>query len=122
VALLTTLHAIAVDQCEHADVNEYERLPFNSKYLYDIILRNVQLKANDTVPSVTVDIGINIDEEFNPRTRRVESVAKVVDIGDLRTYGAFRDVDVRGAVVEGSEIKIDQRIPMERVDLILKKK
>jgi hypothetical protein len=122
VALLTTLHAIAVDQCEHADVNEYERLPFNSKYLYDIILRNAQLKANDTVPSVTVDIGINIDEEFNPRTRKVEPVAKVVDIGDLRTYGAFRDVDVRGVVVEGSEIKIDQRIPMERVDLILKKR
>jgi hypothetical protein len=122
VALLTTLHTIAVDQCEHADVNEYERLPFNSKYLYDIILRNVQLKANDTVPSVTVDIGINIDEEFNPRTRRVESVAKVVDIGDLRTYGAFRDVDVRGAVVDGSDFKMDQRIPMEKVDSVLKKK
>jgi hypothetical protein len=122
VALLLTLHNIGVDQCEHADVNEYEHLPFNTKYLYDIILRNAQLKANGAVPSVTVDVGINIDEEFNPRTRKVEAVAKVVDIGDLRTYGAFRDVDVRGAVVDGSEFKMDQRIPMEKVDLVLKKK
>ena len=122
VALLTTLHNIAVDQCEHADVNEYERLPFNTKYLYDIILRNAQLKANAMVPAATVDVGINIDEEFNARTRKVELVAKVVDIGDLRTYGAFRDVDVRGAVVDGSEFKMDQRIPMEKVDLVLKKK
>jgi hypothetical protein len=122
VALLTTLHNIAVDQCEHADVNEYEHLPLNTKYLYDVILRNAQLKANNTVPSVTVDVGINIDEEFNPRTRKTEPVAKVIDIGDLRAYGAFRDVDVHGALVDGADVKIDQRIPMEKVDLILKKK
>jgi hypothetical protein len=122
VALLTTLHSIAADQCEHADVKVYEQLPLNTKYLYDIILRNAQLRANDAVPPITVDIGINIDEEFNPQTRQAELVAKVVDIGDLCTYGAFRDVDVHGMVVGGAEIKIDQRIPMDKVDSILKKK
>jgi len=122
VVLLTTLHSIAADQCEHADVKVYEQLPFNTKYFYDIILRNAQLEANDAVPPITVDIGINIDEEFNPQTRHAELVAKVVDIGDLRTYGAFQDVDVQGVVVTGAEIKIDQRIPMDKVDSILKKK
>jgi hypothetical protein len=122
VALLMALHNIAVDRCERADVNEYEHLPFNTKYLYDIILRNAKLKANDTVQSVAVDVGINIDEEFNPRTKKVEAVAKVVDIGDLRTFGAFRDVDVHGVLVDGAEIKIDQRIPMETVESIVKKK
>jgi len=122
VALLTTLCNIAVDQCEHAQVTEYEHLPINTKYLYDVILRNAQLKGNNTVPSVTVDIGINIDEEFNPQTRKVELAAKVMDIGDLRTYGAFRDVDVRGARLDGAEIKIDQRIEMEKVDSLLRTK
>jgi hypothetical protein len=122
VALLTTLHAIAVDQCEHADVKEYEQLPFNTKYLFDIILRNAQLKANDAVASVTVDIGINIDEEFNAKTGQAEPVAKIVDIGDLRTYGAFQDVDVHGVIVGGAEIKIDQRIAMETVKTLLNKK
>jgi hypothetical protein len=122
VALLITLHGIAVDQCEHADVKEYEQLPFNTKYLYDIIIRNAQLKGNDVVGSVTVDIGINIEEEFNPKTRQAELIATVVDIGDLRTYGAFRDVDVHGVVVYGAEVKIDQRIAMEKVDSILNKK
>jgi hypothetical protein len=111
-----------VDQCEHAEVNEYERLPFNTKYLYDIILRNAQLKANDAVPLVSVDVGINIDDEFNPRTRKFEPAAKVVDIGDLHTFGSFQDVDMRGAIVEGSEIKLDQPIPMEKVALLLNKK
>jgi len=121
VALLTTLYRIAVDQCEHADVNVYEQLPFNTKYLYDVMVRNAQLKANNTVAVVTVDIGINIEEEFNPRTRKVELAAKVADIGDLRTHGAFREVDVHGAVVGGAEIQIDQRIAMETVESLLKK-
>ena len=121
VALLTTLYRIAVDQCEHADVNVYEQLPFNTKYLYDVMVRNAQWKANNTVAAVTVDIGINIEEEFNPRTRKVELAAKVADIGDLRTHGAFREVDVHGAVVGGAEIQIDQRIAMETVESLLKK-
>lgn len=122
VALLTVLHAIATDRCERADVNIYEQLPSSTKYLFDIIFRNAQLKANDTVSPITVDIGINIDQEFNQQTRQVEPVAKVVDIGDLRTYGAFREVDVGGVVVSGAEAKIDQRIPMDKVNALLKKK
>jgi hypothetical protein len=121
VALLTTLYTLSVDQCADADVKTYEQLPINTKYLYDIVLRNAQLRAEDSVPAVTVDIGINIDEEINQKTGRAESVAKVVDIGDLRTYGAFQDVDVRGVTVTGAEIKMDQRIPMERVEFLLKR-
>jgi hypothetical protein len=122
IALLTTLQRIASDQCAHADVKVYERLPFSTKYLYDIIVRNAQLKASDTVAEVSVDIGINIDEEFNPQTKQTERIAKVVDIGDLRTYGAFQEVDARGAIVDGADIKIDQRISMDRVDSLLKKR
>jgi hypothetical protein len=121
VALLTTLYSIAADQCQSADVKRYEQLPFNTKYLYDIVVRNVRLRSGDSVPPVTVDVGINIDEEFNQRTRRGERVAKVVDVGDLQTYGAFQDVD-GGGVDLGPEIKMDQRIPMEAVDALTRKK
>jgi hypothetical protein len=121
VALLTTLHSIAVDRCEHADVKTYEQLPFNTKYLYDVIVRNVQLRSGDSIASATVDLGINIDEEFDASSRRGRPVAKIVDIGDLRTFGAFRDVDGSGVVV-GAEIKLDQQIPMEQVEAMIKKK
>lgn len=120
VALLTVLHRIAVDRCEHADVKLYENLPLNTKYLYDVIVRNVHLRANNSVLPVTVDIGINIDTEIDQQSKRAERVAKIVDIGDLRTYGAFQDVDARGVVLSGDEIKMDQRISMERVNSLLK--
>ena len=122
VALLTTLYSIALDQCIHADVKEYEQLPFNTKYLYDVILRNVQLKAADGVAAVTVDIGINIDEEFDSKTRQANLVAKVVDIGDLHTYGAFREADMHGSAMSGAEVTMEQRIAIERVESLLRKK
>ncbi len=79
----------------------YEQLPFNTKYLFDVIVRNVQFKASDAVPPVIVDIGITIDDEFNPLTRQTEAVAKVADVGDLHTYGAFQDVDAAGWLSAG---------------------
>jgi len=121
VGLLASLHAIATGTYRQANLVAYEGLPFNTKYLYDVILRNAQLKANDQVPAVRVDIGISMDEELNMESGNVELVGKIVDIGDLSIFGAFQEVDVRGALLSGCEIKIDQRISAERVHALLTK-
>jgi hypothetical protein len=121
VGLLTSLHAIATGMYQQADIAAYEELPFNTKYLYDVILRNAQLKANDRAPEVMVDIGINLDEEVNLENGHVELVGKIVDIGDLGIFGAFQEVDVRSTVLSASEIKMDQRISAERVQALLNK-
>lgn len=121
VGLLTSLHSIATGMYQRADLAAYEGLPFSTKYLYDLILRNAQLKANDRVSAVRVDIGINLDEELNMENGRVELVGKIVDIGDLSIFGAFQEVDVRGTLLSDSEIKMDQRITAERVQTLLDK-
>ena len=121
VGLLASLHAIASGMYQQAGLAAYEGLPFSTKHLYDVILRNAQLKANEQVPAVRVDIGINLDEELNGESGRVELVGKIVDIGDLSIFGAFQEVDVRGALLSDSEIKMDQRITAERVQALLNK-
>jgi hypothetical protein len=122
VGLLTSLHAIATGSYRQADLSAYDRLPFGTKYLYDVILRNAEWRGNATVPAMRADIGINLDEETNPETGRVELVGKVVDIGDLSVYSAFRDVDASEHSLNGDEMKIDQRIPIQRIDFFLKKR
>jgi hypothetical protein len=121
VGLLTSLHALATGTHHQADLSVYEQLPFGTKYVYDLILRNAKLKANDQVPAVSVDIGINLDEEVNVENGRVELIGKVVDIGDLRVYGAFREVDVHQSLFTGSEIKLDQRLSVQDVEALTKK-
>lgn len=122
VGLLTSLHAISTGTYRQADLSSYDRLLFGTKYLYDVILRNAEWRGNETVPAMRADIGINIDEEMNSETGRVELVGKVADIGDLSVYGAFRDVDASEHSLNGEEIKIDQRLSMQRIEFFLKKR
>jgi hypothetical protein len=121
VGLLTSLYSLASGTYRQADPVVYERLPFGTKYLYDVILRNAMLRANDQVPAVRVDIGINLDEEVNAESGRVELVGKIVDIGDLNVYGAFREVDVQEAAFTGSEIRMDQRLSAQQVEALTMK-
>jgi hypothetical protein len=118
VGLLTSLTAVAGGIHEDADVSVYEGLPFGTKFLYDVIVRNALVKANDRVPPVTVDIGINMDEELNVDTGRVELVGKIVDIGDLRVYGAFRDVDIHQTLIHNIDITMDRRLSTTEVEAL----
>jgi hypothetical protein len=122
VGLLTSLYALATGTYQQADPAVYERLPFGTKYLYDIILRNARLKSNNQVLVISADIGINLDEEVNPESGNVELIGKIVDIGDLHVYGAFREVDVHQALFTGSEIKMDQRLSVQEVEALTKKR
>ncbi len=121
VGLLTSLHAIATGAYRQADLTSYDELPFGTKYLYDVILRNVEWKGDSGVLALRADIGINLDEETDAATGQIQLVGKVVDIGDLSVYGAFKDVDASTLSLSGEEIKIDQRVSLERVESYLKK-
>jgi hypothetical protein len=98
VGLLTTLYAIGGEQYQHAD-----------------LLRNALLQVNDRMPSITVDIGINIDEELDSSTGSLTLVGKVMDIGDLSTYASFEEVDLRGNSVGGVITQIDQRLSIDQI-------
>jgi len=119
IGLLTSLCTIATGEYHDSTTASYEQLPFGTKYLYDVILRNAKLKSVGSAAAARVDIGINLDEEKNPESGRVELIGKVVDIGDLRVYGAFREVDVHEAVLSTSEIQMDQRLSAGRVEALL---
>ncbi len=120
VGLLTSLYALATETYRQADPAFYECLPFGTKYLYDVILRNAKLKANDEVSAAGVDVGINFEEEVNAENGRVELIGKIVDIGDLRVYGAFREVDVHQAQFTGSDIRLDRRLSAQEVEALVK--
>ena len=121
VGLLTSLYAIASGNFRRADLSVYEQLPFSTKFLYDIIFRNAQLRGGERVTPVSVDVGVNLEEQFDPETRRVEVKGTVVDIGDLSVYGAFQEIDLHGAPLSGTEIRMDQQLSVMRIQALLGK-
>jgi len=66
VALLGICYSIAAGDYERADVSRYERLPENTKNLYDIIISGITLIFENGVAPVVVDIGINTEDSVGP--------------------------------------------------------
>lgn len=122
VGLFITLSAIATREYETMDVGVYEQLPFNTKNLYDLILRDARIKASVHAPSVKADIGINIDEQADAANGTVTLVGKVMDIGDLSTYGSFEEINLAGAEVNTDDVQIDKVLSIENIEALKRNK
>jgi len=111
VGLLTSLYAIATGAYQEAKLESYEQLPFNGKNFYDVIVRNVKLRANSSTSAVKVDIGINVEEQPDETTGRLLLLGKIVDVGDLSTFGAFEEHDGAGLLLNDSQVQLENTFP-----------
>ncbi|MGH2568824.1 MAG: M14 family zinc carboxypeptidase, partial [Bacteroidota bacterium] len=114
VGLLTSLYAIATGAYREATLASYEQLPFNGKNLYDVIVRNAKLRANNSAPAVNVDIGINIEEQRDETTGRILLFGKIMDLGDLSTFGAFEEHDGTSLVLTDSQVRLEKMFPFRK--------
>ncbi len=114
VALLGVLSSIATGAYEQSDLNSYLSLPQNFHNLCDIIVEGITLSAGDSIAPVTVDVGIDEDEVMKP-DGTILRTAKVVEIGDLSTFQAFRRIDGKGRKLTTAEIRIDKPIDVDRL-------
>jgi Zinc carboxypeptidase len=102
VAIVTALDAIASGRVQHADPKRYETLPFNESRLLHTIVTNATVVAGNGVAPYIADIGIagtrvvrRAKDEKDP-ARTLGLVARIDDIGDLRTYGSLDSIDATG--------------------------
>ncbi len=120
VGLTTVLYAIAIGETENADTSAYEHLPFNTKGMFDLIVRNVLFKAGDSVPPLRVDVAVNYEEEMSD-TLGLQLFGRVVDLGDLSTFVAFEDLDGSSMTWDISQIKLDRRFTSVELRALLYK-
>lgn len=102
MAILTGLHAIATKDYRRNRLSAYEDIPENERYLYDMIIRNVQREKNEQL--YTVDVAINFAEiEFNEH-RDFFYISSIHDIGDMSTYYGYQEFDAKGMVAVPGKI------------------
>jgi hypothetical protein len=122
IGLIVTLYAIAIGESNNADINIYERIPFNMKFGCDYIIRNAVLKVNDVLPSVTIDVGINITKRTSAITGRLEEIATIVELGDLHNFTALEnDIPANGGELEAKRILLENPFPPSEIGLLLKR-
>jgi hypothetical protein len=119
VGLLMVLRSIATRAYEKETTTSYDALPFNSKNLFDIIVRGVEYKGAAGTPPIRVDVAINI-EEMNQEPDRNRLMAEVVDLGDLTPFGAFEEREGKGISLSSSDIALDRQVPLQELKFLLK--
>jgi len=94
VLLLTGLHAIAERNYRKASVEDYFDIPENERYLYDLIIRNVQREKNGQ--QFTIDVGVNRSEIDLEGYREFYELSRIQYIGDLSTYYGYQELNADG--------------------------
>jgi hypothetical protein len=117
IAILAALDALATGNVDKADPKRYDTLPMNeSKGLY-IVVKNATVLSGTGIRAFTADIGISANRRVRivEGRRQIQMQANIVDLGDLRTYGALRTIDGTGlmaaplwdaALTEGQEVDL----------------
>ncbi len=99
LALISGLYSVAT--MESFPFDEYLSIPQNGQRYLDIVLRNVAIKQDDKTS--VVDLGIYFDDDYNEELDRVEQVAKITEIGDLRKFLGHLVIDVENQLFKGTK-------------------
>lgn len=83
--ILNALIEIAQGSYEKHLTHEYDQIPINDPKLFDLLIRGVRIKHNDSL-SFVADLGINRDEITQDTTFTLRG--RIADVGDLKeNYG-----------------------------------
>ena len=98
VAILTGLKAIADGSYTKEKTSEYNNIPQNERFHFDLLIRNATMSLKGK--KYTVDIGINQDEVHTDSTASTFTIkSKVEDLGDLSVFYGIEELDATGLEV-----------------------
>jgi hypothetical protein len=98
VALVTALDALASGRAAAHPTTAYDSLPLNESNLLAVRIRNATILAGTGVPAFLGDLGLTTSRSVvrSDGRRTLSLSARIVDLGDLRVFGALEDIDATG--------------------------
>jgi len=114
IALLSAFKSIAEESYVNTSSDIYESIPFNDKYIFDVILRNLTVK--DGKKQIKIDVGINLDEFEGPNEKKIYYKSQVDDLGDLSIFYAFNDYNFEGYTIEQANIKSNKIYKLKELE------
>ncbi len=120
MALLAALEAIAAGKIARGGSagtgtgsgsgasDAYDALPPNGKRAYDVIIRNVEVRA--TPGSYRADLGISRQVDTHP-----EGPARLVDAGDLSVFAGLEEFDCTAASIDAGDLAFNQPFDYRRL-------
>lgn len=104
IALLHAFQEIAKKSYLNHDIAAYHEIPLNDEKLHDLVIRNLSIEKNGK--KMLVDVAVRQNEKTVGRDHYVEGV--IEDIGDLRDFHGYIDIDVEGLQFIPAKVHRDQ--------------
>jgi len=117
IAMLSAFFSIAEKSYTEISTGNYESIPFNDKYLFDLLIKNVSLEVKGK--NILVDIGINKKEQTAESEEKFGILSAIEDLGDLSVFHGIEEFDASGLIFEcGSNYptKICNEKELETID------
>ncbi len=108
IAILSAIKSIADNDFHHINIEHYQQIPENGKFLFDIVLRNLSLNMNGK--KMTVDIAVNREEAVFHNKKGFYQKGTIEDIADLTTIFGYEDIDCSGMDIVPGKIYSDMEI------------
>jgi hypothetical protein len=116
------LSHIAMGSYSTYQESDYRSIPMNDEKLFDVLIRGAMLVNNDQ--RFSVDLGIQREEETPGGSDNYYSVGLLSDLGDLREWHGFEEVEAgdllvtKGTVADISLAEWQNLKETEQIDLI----
>jgi hypothetical protein len=117
IGIVAGLLAVNDPQNAASRVERYERLPFNNKAMFDLLIQNASYQAAPTVDEIRVDLGINFDQSID-KDGRVIRTASIVEFGDLSTFAGYRTENASGKKLNTAKIRMESPFSADEISLL----
>ncbi len=97
LTLLSAFKSIAEESYKNEDTKVYNEIPFNEKFIMDLVLRNLTVKEKES--EHIVDIGINREEVNWNDAKEFYLKSSIEDLGDLSNFFGYEEYDLKGMEV-----------------------
>ncbi len=102
LGIMASLYSISVGNPDEMYYMDYFQIPENKKdKLFDLLVRNATLQKNGQ--SFSIDIGIRRKEIENQDNTGFTHKSEIYDIGDLRNYFGYDEVDATDLLIKSLE-------------------
>lgn len=114
--LISSFKEIADSSYKNETADTYNKIPFNDKYIFDLLLRNMTINYNDN--KIKIDIGVNFFEFASNEKEKIYRKSSIQDIGDLSVFYGFQDFDFSGYEIQPAKTFSQKHLNIDRLNQI----
>lgn len=104
MALLTAFESIAKGSYTNEDIRQYETIPQNSRNLYDLVIRNVNMEKAGQ--KFTTNLAINRSQIKSKDFRSMSYRGVIEEVGDMEKVFGYDELEAAGLSLHPGKTKI----------------